>query len=243
MKICVCCCTYKRPQSLAYVVRCFERQTHADRSMVILDDAGQYDPQVGDDGRWEIVSVRRRFRTLGEKRNACAALAPPDAEAIAVWDDDDLYLPHALAASAVALENADWCRPSVVLIPRKDWSFNMHATGGLYHAGMVFRRGAVDLAGGYPPLSGPEDQGLFSKLVVNKARQADPFAMGLRPYYIYAGCLTNAANISALGCNQAAYDRMGMFVGERVATLSPADPPWFSLDAPEIHPGVRGRPF
>ncbi len=42
MKICVCCCTYKRPVSLGYLIRCFERQTHAERELVILDDAGQY---------------------------------------------------------------------------------------------------------------------------------------------------------------------------------------------------------
>ena len=61
-----------------------------------------------DGDRWRLVSVADRFATLGEKRNAAARLAPPDADALAIWDDDDLYMPWALRASVAALR----ARPS-----------------------------------------------------------------------------------------------------------------------------------
>ena len=41
-----------------------------------------------------VISELIRFRTLGEKRNACAALASPDVQGFLVADDDDIYLPH-----------------------------------------------------------------------------------------------------------------------------------------------------
>ena len=100
MKIAAVCCTYLRPKQLGHLIRCFERQDYADRELVVLDDAGQYEPAAGD--RWRLVSVRPRFPTLGEKRNAAAGYVSPDVEALAVWDDDDLYLPWALSASVAA---------------------------------------------------------------------------------------------------------------------------------------------
>ena len=88
------------------------------RELVILDDAGQYENQRGRAGGW--FPCRERFPTLGEKRNAAAALVGDDVEALAVWDDDDLYLPWALSASAAALAQAAWSRPSLVLHPQAD---------------------------------------------------------------------------------------------------------------------------
>ena len=55
------------------------RTTHVTlRELMILDDAGQYENQEGDG--WRLISIPSRFRSLGEKRNACAALASPDVE-------------------------------------------------------------------------------------------------------------------------------------------------------------------
>ena len=110
MKIAVVCVTYNRPRQLGQMIRCFQRQDYAPRELVILDDAGQYAPTEGPG--WRLTSVAERFPTLGEKRNAAARLVSPDAEALAVWDDDDLYMPWALRASAAALEHAAWSRPA-----------------------------------------------------------------------------------------------------------------------------------
>ncbi|HUT14422.1 MAG TPA: hypothetical protein VMY42_28310, partial [Thermoguttaceae bacterium] len=57
-----------------------------------------YDEQMGPG--WWLLSLGKRFRTLGEKPNACAALASADVDAFAVWDDDDICLPWHLEAMA-----------------------------------------------------------------------------------------------------------------------------------------------
>ena len=65
MKIAAVCVTYLRPVGLGRMLACFLQQDYPDRELVILDDAGQYDDQEGD--RWRLVSVSKRYPTLGEK--------------------------------------------------------------------------------------------------------------------------------------------------------------------------------
>jgi glycosyltransferase involved in cell wall biosynthesis len=90
MKLAAICCTYKRPAQLAESIECFLRQDYPieRRELVVLDDAGQYADQQGKG--WRLVSLGVRFRTLGEKRNASAALVSSDVEGYCVWDDDDM---------------------------------------------------------------------------------------------------------------------------------------------------------
>jgi len=53
VRIAAVCPTYKRPHLLGRAIHCFLQQTHPDRELVILDDAGQYPTQSGD--RWRLV--------------------------------------------------------------------------------------------------------------------------------------------------------------------------------------------
>jgi glycosyltransferase involved in cell wall biosynthesis len=119
MKLAAICCTYVRPKALAAVIECFLRQDYPVelRELIVLDDAGQYANQAGN--RWRLVSSPVRFRTLGEKRNASAALVSPDVDAYCVWDDDDIYLPWHMAAAAAALKDADYTIPTVIYIDRR----------------------------------------------------------------------------------------------------------------------------
>jgi len=150
MKLAALCCTYRRPHTLGHLVESFLRQDYPRglRELVILDDAGQYDNQEGDG--WRLVSLPRHFRSLGEKRNACAALASPDAEGLLVADDDDVYLPHWFRTQAEALRRAEWSRPSLVLV-EDGRGLRECETGGLYHGGWAFRRSAFDRVRGYGP--------------------------------------------------------------------------------------------
>ena len=179
MKIAAVCVTYLRPRQLGWMIHCFLRQDYpADqRELVVLDDAGQYENQSGPS--WRLVSTPSRFRTLGEKRNAAAALVGDDVEALAVWDDDDLYLPWALSAAAAALRQAPWSRPSLVLHPQDDGQLRQHATGGLFHGGWAYRRDLFQRAGGYPAMDNGEDQALAGRFRRLAAASADPCALGL----------------------------------------------------------------
>jgi len=183
MKLAALCCTYLRPEGLGQLIECFLRQEYPRelRELVILDDAGQYENQTGDG--WRLVSIPCRFRSLGEKRNACAALASPDVEGFLVADDDDIYFPHWLRTHAEALRRADWSHPGLVLLEHGD-GLRECDTGGLYHGGWAFRREAFYRVRGYGPHNNGEDQELADRLGAAGVTQCDPCEFA-PPFYIY----------------------------------------------------------
>jgi hypothetical protein len=236
MKIAAVCCTYLRPKQLGWLVRCFMEQDYPQRELLILDDAGQYDQAQGD--RWQLVSVRRRFRSLGEKRNAAAAMTSPDVDALAVWDDDDLYLPWALSASAAALKVAPWSRPSLVLHERADGKLKQHRTGGLYHGGWAYTREAFQRAGAYPPINNGEDQAFAKRLRRAGVREADPCRLGFRPFYVYRWGPGAGYHLSGMG--PSGYRQLAERPAPK-ATLHVTWPP--NYPNPTILPGVNPRGF
>ena len=218
MKIACICCTYLRAHLLGNVIQSFLEQDfpEADRELVILDDAGEYRSQSGDG--WQLVSIDRRFRSLGEKRNAASALASADVEAFAIWDDDDLYLPHALTAIDWALRRAPLCRPGQVLYedPRDHAGgpperFVRHETGGLYHGGWAYRVQAFDGIGGYTHgLSNGEDQDFLRRMEAAGVETADPCENGkFDPYYIYHSETNNSYRMSHQLHGRPGWDDLG----------------------------------
>ncbi len=217
LKIACLCCTFNRPAQLAEAVESFLRQTYPAelRELVILDDAGQYAPNACDHlPGVKLITTRHRFRTLGEKRNACAALASPDVEAYAVWDDDDIYLPWHLEAMAevFAAGNA-WSLPAEVWIDRRTY-LERKATKGLFHGSWGFRRDVFLLVGGYPAMQSGQDQALAgrfkkagikpvspSEVAVGSSTPTDGVQPRLAlPSYIYRWhTYPGAKHISALG--------------------------------------------
>lgn len=188
MKITAVCCTYNRPELLRKSLWMFQQQTHPDKELVILDDADQYDSQEGDN--WRLVSLENRFRSLGEKRNVCASLVSADTDAIAVWDDDDLYFPWALEAHAKTLERGAWSRPSLCWDTSEEWTTTLLAEacldGNSYHGAWAFNKEAFHTAGGYPTnLAGDRDSLLGRKLRKHYGASTDPLAHGFHPYYVY----------------------------------------------------------
>ncbi|GAB6186268.1 hypothetical protein [Thermopirellula anaerolimosa] len=100
----------------------------------------------------KLVTTRHRFRTLGEKRNASAALVSPDVDAYAVWDDDDIYLPwHLETMAQVFAAGISWSRPAEVWIDRRT-HLQRKTTGGLFHGSWGFTREAFLAVGGYPAM-------------------------------------------------------------------------------------------
>ncbi len=174
MLISCLCPTYNRPALLAESLACFEAQTWPDRELVILDDAGQYDPQAGD--RWRLLSLAARYPALGAKRNALAGLASPRAEVLAVWDDDDLYAPWHLAALAEVFGGgAPWVKPAAVWGLGTEGDFCIRPAGGLVHPGCAFRRDLFESLGGYRgDFSNGEDCELAGRLVLRGIWPASP---------------------------------------------------------------------
>jgi len=204
MKLAALCCTYRRPHLLGQLIESFRRQDYprALRELVILDDAGQYENQEGDG--WRLISIPRRFHSLGEKRNACAALASPDAEGFLVADDDDIYLPHWFSVTAEALKRAEWSRPSLVLLEHGE-GLKEHDTGGLYHGGWALRRTAFYRVRGYAALNNGEDQELAGRLSAAGVTQCDPSRLA-PPFYIYRA---NNSSYHLSSMDDRGYARLG----------------------------------
>ena len=217
MKIACLCSTFNRPAQLAEAVESFLRQTYPDRELVILDDAGQYAPSACDHlAGVKLVTTRHRFCTLGEKRNASAALVSPDVDAYAVWDDDDIYLPwHLEAMAAVFQAGHRWSLPAEVWIDRKT-HLERKNTGGLFHGSWGFTREAFLSVGGYPAMQSGQDQALAarfkragikavspSELVTQTSQSSaigDFFSLVAIPSYIYRWhTYPGARHISAMG--------------------------------------------
>jgi hypothetical protein len=149
---------------------------------------------------WHVVSTSRRFRTLGEKRNACAALSNPDVDAYVVWDDDDIYLPHTLRAHADALSRAEWSRPSLFLHEYQDGRLEQRNTNGLFHGAWAFTREVFDRHYGYLAMNSGQDQELMRRFQSGGVSESDP-CYQFPPYYIYRWGTTGSWHISAMGRN------------------------------------------
>lgn len=252
MKIAAVTVTWKRPIQLGRMIGCFLAQDYPDRELVILDDAGQYENQEGD--RWRLTSTSRRFPTLGAKRNAALTLVSPDVDAVAVWDDDDCYLPWALSASVAALQHACWSRPGIVLHPAPGGKLTQHQTWSiktprrkLYHATWAFRRETLQGMGGYSAvMNNGEDQQLMQRLMHATTTEADPCELGFRPFGVCSwqpgpwSLPDESPKLSWLGFH--GYRDMDTTPAGK-ATITPMLPTFFDYHNPDIVPGIQARKF
>jgi len=192
-------------------------------NLIILDDAGQYIPQEHTEPkRWSIAVSPRRFRTFGEKCNAVVAMAPPDTDAIVVWDDDDIYLPHTLRAHATALENATFSRPSVILKEAKGGNITLRWTKMLFHAAWAYRVELFNAVGGYPWIQSGQDQGFRDK--IRKAKgfvQADPLEYGFAPYFVHRWLITGCPHLSSGTGNYEKFASLADKIEKPIEKLNP----------------------
>jgi glycosyltransferase involved in cell wall biosynthesis len=231
MKIAAICCTYKRPAQLATAVECFLRQDYPLhlREMIVLDDAGQYAPTAMDGVPGvKLVVSPHRFRTLGEKRNATAALVSADVDAYCVWDDDDIYLPWHMQAAATALAEADYTIPTTLCI-EKNGRLQRKANQYLFHGAWSFRRAAFEQVHGYPFIQSGQDQGLLRRFKSQQLRRADPLRYDPRPSYVYRWFTADCAwHLSAMGGG--GYERLAGVNHARVERFKPGwEKDWLAL--------------
>lgn len=155
------CLTYGRPPALlGEAVESFLRQDcEGPKELLVLNDFDQQTIVI-DHPDVVVVNSGKRFRTVGEKRNACAALASHDI--LFVWDDDDIYLPHRISYSIAKMQSAERYRR--FFKPSKALTLNNGVIGGpnanLYHSGSVWTRDFFDEVGGYPHMGSGQDMAL-----------------------------------------------------------------------------------
>ena len=113
-----------------------------------------------------VINSEKRFPTLGEKRNATIEAAR--GEFIAIWDDDDVYLPWRLSFSLSELQRwaTDFYRPAEFLAY---WGVdelhdNQSVPGWISHPTVLFGRSLWERVDGYPSYDVGEDAGFFARI-------------------------------------------------------------------------------
>jgi len=162
MSISCLCITYLRTSLLEEAIECFLRQTYkGPKELIIINDAeDQYlefnHPEVF------IFNTNRRFRTIGEKRNASVALSKYDY--LAVWDDDDIFLPHRLeycfnkiqkyGLDYYKLEEAFFCENNII----------KKICSNLYFSSSIFSRKLYSVLEGHGCINSGQDAYLESQV-------------------------------------------------------------------------------
>lgn len=208
------CLTYGRPHLLEEAIASFLAQDYVGiKELVVLNDC-EYQSLHCDHPEVIVVNVPRRFKTVGEKRNACAALALH--EYLFVWDDDDLSLPHRLSYSMQQLKSGlRFFKSSSAL------DLNSGKLGGpvrnLFHGSSCFSRSLFNDAHGYPHMGSGQDlalEGQFRRLL-GPSYQCPPVP-NESLYFIYRWNGTGSFHLSAFGKDvpgkEAGQDRVAEFV-------------------------------
>lgn len=190
------CPTWNRPRLVRELIAQFLKQepgSHA-VALIILDDAGQYDSQQGDDGQgghhWKLVSFNHPFRTLGDKYNALLAMV--DTEITVIAEDDDLYAPHHTAAMRFALEGTSPVAKPTRIRVEYGGQKKVESDPGRFHASLAFRTEFIRQIGGWPTNHRADfDLQMIAKLrsaclkATGSSEFADPLKFDTRESYTF----------------------------------------------------------
>ena len=152
--ICLCPTYGKTPEVIANSIQCFLDQTHQNKLLVIFDDLGNYGRarELGEDYPQVLfVSTSVRCPGIVAKYNTMLKLVEGiEYDAIALWDDDDLYLPTHLESHARVLRAFpnDWSYPNLVY---STYGGKPHAeeSGGRFWASLAILRSSFERIGGF----------------------------------------------------------------------------------------------
>jgi hypothetical protein len=191
------CLTFARPRHLLdeAVFSFLQQDYKGEKELLILNDFPNQTirfvhPQV------TILNLPVRFRTLGEKRNAAAALCKYDL--LAVWDDDDVYLPHRLSFSASKYDpKKRFFKPSRALV------LDDRALSGpklnMFHSGSIWHRSLFDEVGGYRHMGSGQDTDLEERFfrVIGPGKDYDIAVEEI--FYVYRWSGTSSYHMSGFG--------------------------------------------
>jgi glycosyltransferase involved in cell wall biosynthesis len=191
------CPTYGRTGLLEEAIHCFLLQEYpGPKELIILNDYAEQ-TLVFDHPEVRVINLPKRFRTVGEKRNAAVALASHDL--LFVWDDDDLYLPQHLRFSIANFDvNQGFFKPD------QGWLWGHGQLRGpeknFFHASSCWSRDLFDAVRGYDGEGSGHDQMFELRLRQRFPGSTTPFA--IQPadtFYIYRWHGTGSYHLSGFG--------------------------------------------
>lgn len=153
---------FGRVQLLEELLQCYLNQTAVDTECIILNDYGAHQLYYKDP-RITVVNADR-YASVGEKRNALAAMA--NGQWITFWDDDDLYLSGHLqslldlvprfVSGLASRQYRNWI-DSAGKLYRYDFSPLLHT--------LLIDNQTFQSIGGFPPISVDEDVALMQAIM------------------------------------------------------------------------------
>jgi len=167
------------------------------------------------------------FSYLAAKRNAILKLVPSDVTGVLNMDDDDIYLPWAVSASAHALKSHKYVEPSEALewsgpgmfvfgerlaLSRNYTYGNQDENGArAYGAQWSFRTEAIRAIGGYPEYEGiGEDGHIHCRLQSKYGPPGDTICKEYPlPFFIHSRSQSGGDHISEMGIGNAGYESFG----------------------------------
>ena len=157
--------TYGRPEFLGESVRMFLLQDYPRKELILCNDCPEQTFECDLPGV-RVINRTARFPTLGEKRNACIEAA--DGDLIAIWDDDDLYLPWRLrqAVQEMQQRRTPFYRPSTFWAywGTPDLHVNHVVPDWISHPLVVMEKQLWRDVGGYAARDCGEDAELFLRI-------------------------------------------------------------------------------
>jgi glycosyltransferase involved in cell wall biosynthesis len=109
------CPTYNRPKKLIdETIENFKKQKHTNAFLLIYDDLGSHEQIV--ESNYALITNKMREPGLIKKYDKMLQIAKNLTEfnALAIWDDDDIYLPNHLYNHNIILQNHGLSYPSKV---------------------------------------------------------------------------------------------------------------------------------
>ncbi len=161
-KISCLCPTYGRPRQLEHAIESFLRQDYqGEKELIVLNDYGEQSlifahPQV------KIYNIHDQIRPLGAKFNQTAALATGDL--LAIWEDDDIYLPSRLSYSVEHINEHNIYHTASAWF--EEDAHKLVPSRNLYHCNLLMSKEVFESVGKYSEIrdSGAIDVLLFDEL-------------------------------------------------------------------------------
>jgi hypothetical protein len=192
--------TFGRRQSLLNnSLACFAAQDHEDKHLLIYDDLGTLDETKVDLPNVTIMSTPHRSSSVGNKYNVMVAFADKvlgiEFDAVAVIDDDDIYLPSHLSTHASILQNHGWSKPSSIISAYHEPPA-IESARGRFHGSIAVRRDLLIKAPWIDTTRATFDQEYLSLLVTHEA-PGDPCNIA-PPQYVYRWQTSQGGHCSGL---------------------------------------------
>lgn len=215
------CVTYGRTNLLDEAVESFLRQDYpGEKELLILNDYGglRIESELEE---VKVVNIPYRFKTIGEKRNACVALCT--GEVIFPWDDDDIHLPHRISYCLQQMKNRRYFKSD------KLWYWNSGEIApepkeAVAHAMGCWSVEFFDQVGGYPHMQSGQDMGLEDRFRgPDRIVEKTPVEW---VYYIYRFPGTGSYHLSATGYGLG-FEEVAKYVdGKQIEGVHRIQPHW-----------------